>query len=112
GIRVQVVSEKGMRRLYSRTGDDISNTFPDLLEHMDFEGAIDGELLVGDPRVSTGTFADLQKRLNRKTVSKTMLREAPVFVRCYDLLIAGGTDLRALPWTERREQLEKFVATL
>ena len=35
------------RRLYSRTGDDISGAFPDLLEALDFEGALDGELLVG-----------------------------------------------------------------
>src|SRR5690606_33032939 len=82
GIRVEVVAEKGVRRLYSRTGDDISATFPDLLEHMNFEGVIDGELLVGDPRARTGTFNDLQKRLNRKSVSKTMLIDAPVFVRC------------------------------
>ena len=112
GIRVQVVSDKGVRRLYSRTGDDISHTFPDLLESMDFEGAIDGELLVGDPRTTTGTFGDLQQRLNRKTVSKTMLRDAPVFVRCYDLMIADGEDLRALPWVERRTRLETFVAKL
>lgn len=112
GIRVQVVSEKGVRRLYSRTGDDISGAFPDLVEHMNFEGVIDGELLVGNPRERTGTFADLQKRLNRKTVSKALLREAPVFVRCYDLLAAGDEDLRALPWAERRTRLEAFVAAL
>lgn len=112
GIRVQVVSQQGIRRLYSRTGDDISHTFPDLLEHMEFEGAIDGELLVGDPRAQTGTFGDLQQRLNRKTVSKAMLRDAPVFVRCYDLLIARESDLRARPWTERRAHLEQFVASL
>src|SRR5690606_35859178 len=47
GIRVQAVSEGGVRRLYSRTGDDISSAFPDILEAMDYEGAIDGELLVG-----------------------------------------------------------------
>ena len=46
GIRVQVVSDKGVKRLYSRTGDDISGTFPDILEAMDFEGTLDGELLV------------------------------------------------------------------
>src|ERR1700761_3943771 len=46
GIRVQAVSEGGVRRLYSRTGDDISNAFPDVVALMDFEGAIDGELLV------------------------------------------------------------------
>ena len=39
--------EKGVRKLYSRTGDDISGAFPDILDALDFEGAIDGELLVG-----------------------------------------------------------------
>ena len=47
GIRIQAVNDGGVRRLYTRTGDDISHTFPDLLEGMDVEGAIDGELLVG-----------------------------------------------------------------
>ena len=49
GIRVQAVSEGGVRRLYSRTGDDVSGAFPDLVDAMDFEGALDGELLVGNP---------------------------------------------------------------
>src|SRR5690606_4663869 len=62
GIRVQGVGEDGIRRLYSRTGDDISGAFPDLMEALDFEGALDGELLVGDPRKDTGTFSDLQQR--------------------------------------------------
>ncbi len=72
GIRVQAVSENGVRRLYSRTGDDISGAFPDVLEAMDFEGSIDGELLVGhhgETGIETATFSDLQQRLNRKTVS-------------------------------------------
>ena len=46
GIRVQAVSERGQRRLYSRTGDDISGSFPDVIEALNFEGVIDGELLV------------------------------------------------------------------
>jgi DNA ligase-1 len=46
GIRVQAVAEAGVRRLYTRTGDDISHAFPDLLDALDFEAAIDGELLV------------------------------------------------------------------
>ena len=50
GIRVQAVSEKGVRKLYSRTGDDVSGAFPDILEHLHFEGAIDGELLVAARR--------------------------------------------------------------
>ena len=77
GIRVQAVSEGGVRRLYSRTGDDISGAFPDLVDAMDFDGALDGELLVGDPATATGTFSDLQQRLNRKTVSPKMRDQYP-----------------------------------
>ena len=46
GIRVQAVNEGGVRRLYTRTGDDISGAFPDVVDALDFEGVIDGELLV------------------------------------------------------------------
>ncbi len=112
GIRVQAVREGELRRLYSRTGDDVSGAFPDLVEAMDFDGALDGELLVGRPPEWTGTFSDLQQRLNRKTVSTKMRAQYPVFVRCYDLLQAGGEDTRPLPLGERRERLEAFVARL
>ena len=112
GIRVQVSAEGGIRRLYSRTGDDISGAFPDLVEAMDFDGVIDGELLVGRPPEWTGTFSDLQQRLNRKTVAAKMRARYPVFVRCYDLLKAGENDLRGLGFAERRLELEGFVAGL
>ncbi|MDI6025447.1 cisplatin damage response ATP-dependent DNA ligase [Corticibacterium sp. UT-5YL-CI-8] len=112
GIRVQATCEAGIKRLYSRTGDDVSGAFPDLVDAMDFEASIDGELLVGDPREATGTFSDLQQRLNRKTVSAKMQAKYPAFIRCYDLLQLGDEDLRALPFAERRQKLEAFVATL
>ena len=119
GIRVQAVAENGVRRLYSRTGDDISGAFPDILEAMDFEGTIDGELLVGhhgETGIETATFSDLQQRLNRKTVSAKQLRDYPAFVRAYDLLQDGnqqtGEDLRALPFSERRARLQGFVSKL
>ena len=112
GIRVQATSENGVRRLYSRTGDDISGAFPDLVEAMDFEGSIDGELLVGDPLGRTATFSDLQQRLNRKTVSSKMLRDYPVFVRAYDLLQAGDEDMRPRIYAERREALADFLGRL
>ncbi|MDB5431622.1 MAG: dependent ligase, partial [Caulobacter sp.] len=67
GIRVQAVNEQGVRRLYTRSGDDISATFPDVLDALAFEGALDGELLVmREGKIAS--FADLQQRLNRKTV--------------------------------------------
>jgi DNA ligase-1 len=119
GIRVQAVAENGVRRLYSRTGDDISGTFPDVLEAMDFEGSIDGELLVGhhgETGIETATFSDLQQRLNRKTVMAKQLREYPAFIRAYDLLHDGtqqsGEDLRSLPFSERRARLAQFVEKL
>ncbi len=112
GIRVQAVAEAGTRRLYSRTGDDISDAFPDVVEAMDFDAALDGELLVGRPPEHTGSFSDLQQRLNRKAVSGQVMARYPAFVRCYDLLQEGGEDLRALPFAERRARLERFVGTL
>ncbi len=112
GIRVQATREGDVARLYSRTGDDVSGAFPDLVEAMDFDAVIDGELLVGDPTTATGTFNDLQQRLNRKTVSKSMLTDYPAFVRGYDLLQLDGEDLRPLPFDERRARLEEFAKSL
>ncbi|WP_421854115.1 cisplatin damage response ATP-dependent DNA ligase [Oricola sp.] len=115
GIRVQVTAEGGTHRIYSRTGDDISAAFPDLLEAMEFNGALDGELLVGhagDGGIVTRTFSDLQQRLNRKTVPAKLKAQYPAVLRAYDLLQDGAEDLRPLPFEERRARLEKFVATL
>lgn len=111
GIRVQAVSDQGTRRLYSRTGEDISAAFPDILDALDFEGSFDGELLVkrGD---DIAPFGDLQKRLGRKTVSRKMLESHPAQIRAYDLLFWQGHDLRALPFAKRRAELERAVAVL
>jgi len=113
GIRVQAVSEKGVRKLYSRTGDDISGAFPDILEELTFEGAIDGELLVAREdagSIAIAPFGDLQQRLNRKTVSTKLVRSHPAFIRAYDLIADNDDDPRTLPFTTRRQRLEAFVA--
>ena len=108
GIRVQAVHEAGVRRLYSRTGDDISKTFPDVLETLNYEGAIDGELLVlREGRVAP--FADLQQRLNRKVVDAKLVKAFPAGIRAYDLLADGEEDVRGLTLRERRARLEAFV---
>ncbi len=109
GIRVQAVADDGVRRLYSRSGDDISRAFPDVIERMEFDAALDGELLVmREGQVCP--FGDLQKRLNRKTVSKKLLKENPAHIRIYDALVLDGEDMRALPFRERRIQLEAWHA--
>lgn len=108
GIRVQAVREAGVCRLYSRTGDEISGAFPDVMAGLEFEGAIDGELLVirdGRP----APFGDLQQRLNRKTVDAKLMAAHPAGVLAYDLLAEDGEDLRSLPLRERRARLEALV---
>lgn len=112
GIRVQAVSEAGVRRVYTRTGDDISHTFPDVLAAMDFEAAIDGELLVRAQDGGVAPFNELQQRLNRKTVSKKQMDARPAFIRAYDLLVDGEEDLRAKNFKDRRARLEAFVSNL
>ena len=116
GIRMQAVAASrpnGTRitRLYSRTGEDISESFPDLAEALRFDGAIDGELLIMRER-RVQSFNVLQQRLNRKSVTPKLLAEFPAHLRAYDLLIEGEEDLRELPLTERRARLEALVARL
>jgi DNA ligase-1 len=115
GIRVQAVAAQQdgatIARLYSRTGEDISKSFPDLLDALHLPGAIDGELLImRDRRVQS--FNVLQQRLNRKTVTPKLLMEFPAHLRAYDLLADDGEDLRERPFAARRAQLEGFVARL
>jgi DNA ligase 1 len=116
GIRVQAVSGRDHRghllaRLYSRSGEDITRSFPDLLPSLHLAGAIDGELLVlRDGRVQT--FNVLQQRLNRKVVSAKLTNDYPIHLRAYDLLGEADSDLRELPFVERRRRLEAFVARL
>ncbi|MDO5657906.1 MAG: cisplatin damage response ATP-dependent DNA ligase [Paracoccus sp. (in: a-proteobacteria)] len=111
GIRVQAVSDRGTKRLYSRTGEDISAAFPDVIALMDYDGALDGELLVRRGE-TVAPFGDLQQRLNRKTVSAAMLRSHPAGLRLYDALIRDGRDLRDLPYDARRAELAQVVAGL
>jgi len=116
GIRAQAVSGHDQNgntivRLYSRSGEDITGSFPDLLPSLHLRGAIDGELLVlRDGRVQT--FNVLQQRLNRKVVSPKLTKDYPIHLRAYDLLSEGDTDLRELPFAERRAKLEAFVRKL
>ncbi len=114
GIRVQIVRGGAETRIYSRGGEEISAAFPELVAAFDQDAVIDGELLVrGEVQGGeAASFNALQQRLGRKTVSKKMLADYPAFVRVYDLLAVDGNDLRPLPWTERRRQLEAFVPRL
>lgn len=119
GIRVQIVGTGRETRLYSRAGDDITGSFPDIAGAFSGHAVLDGELLVKgefqgakEHGGAAASFNALQQRLGRKAVSAKMMADYPAFVRLYDLLLEGDEDVRALPWTQRRARLEAFLPTL
>ncbi|MFM2372806.1 MAG: hypothetical protein RIS85_2528, partial [Pseudomonadota bacterium] len=117
GIRVQIAHVAGETRVYSRSGDDISATFPEVTAALSVPCVLDGELLVrgahqGGEAGGAASFNALQQRLGRKAVSKAMLRDFPAFVRLYDLLIDDGEDLREWVWEQRRARLEALMPRL
>jgi DNA ligase 1 len=114
GIRVQIVHVAGQTRLFSRTGDDVTGSFPDVAAAVTVPGVFDGELLVKGnfQGGEAASFNALQQRLGRKVVSAKMLADYPAFVRVYDILFDGSEDIRALPWNERRNRLEAAMPRL
>jgi DNA ligase 1 len=113
GIRVQALSDGRQTWLYSRSGEDITSAFPDVVLPEGFSGAIDGELLAkrqDKDILSPGTFNDLQQRLNRKSPTAKLLASNPVFLRAYDLLFHDRQDLRELSTLERRFKLAEAIA--
>lgn len=110
GIRVQIAATQQSVRMYSRTGEDVSATFPEIgSAFAGREVTADGELLVMREGI-VRPFNDLQQRLNRKVVSPKLMAEHPAHVRLYDLLMLDGEDLRALPFEQRRQRLEAWHA--
>src|SRR5215213_694461 len=116
GIRLQAACGRDgdgglVRHIFSRTGEDVSGAFPDLVEALNFGGTLDGELLiVREGRVES--FNVLQQRLNRKSVTPKLVAEFPAHLRVYDILAEGEDDLRGLPFAERRQRLEALIADL
>ncbi len=112
GIRVQLAACHGQKRLFSRTGEEVSGAFPEIVEAMEFEGVLDGELLVlrtdeAGERV-VAPFNDLQQRLNRKIVALKTAKEYPAHVRLYDILFDGDEDVRGLEFDARRARLDAW----
>jgi DNA ligase-1 len=111
GIRVQLFASAAGRKIFSRGAEDVSDAFPEIIAAMNFDAVLDGELLVVREN-EVAPFADLQRRLNRKTASAPLLRSHPLGVRLYDILFDNGEDLRALSFDARRARLEAwFVRT-
>ncbi len=113
GMRAQLVCRDGQRWLWSRGEDLITERFPELSALRLPDGTvIDGEILIwrGAGAVAPAPFADLQKRIGRKTLSTKLLADLPAVLVAYDLLERDGADIRALPQHERRALLEQVVA--
>jgi DNA ligase-1 len=111
GIRCQLIRRKGETFLWTRGEELVTDRYPELsgLGPMLPDGTvIDGEILVYRDGV-VQPFAQLQRRIGRKTVGKTMLTEVPVALFAFDLLEIGGEDLRSRPLWERRERLAGLV---
>jgi DNA ligase-1 len=110
GIRAQLVRRGAQNYLWSRGEDLITERFPELAGLSLPEGTVvDGEVLIWSGGDSPAPFADLQKRIGRKTLSAKLLAELPAVLLAYDLLELDGVDLRGLPQHERRALLETLV---
>ncbi|MBX9795760.1 cisplatin damage response ATP-dependent DNA ligase [Sphingomonas sp.] len=121
GIRIQLVRSGGATRLYSRGGDDITASFPEIAAAFTLAGVADGELMVRGAAQGVGldgadqaaaSFNALQQRLGRKAADARLQARYPAFVRLYDLLFEGGVDLRDEPWSARRAALERVMPQL
>jgi len=113
GIRAQLVHRDGRSWLWSRGEELITERFPELAQLPLPEGVvIDGEIVIRRGDGNNGViapFADLQKRIGRKTLSAKQLAELPAALIAYDLLELDGEDLRGKPQQERRALLEKLA---
>lgn len=111
GIRAQAHVENGRVALYSRTMDEITHRFPELIEplrSLKTDAIIDGEIVPANDEAIL-PFSELQKRLGRKTVGTQLLIAVPVVLVTYDLLYAAGKILIDEPLAERRRVLEQLV---
>ncbi len=111
GIRGQFIKRNDEIFIWSRGEELVTDQFPEIKEELlKWEGnfVIDGEILAfKDEKVLN--FNELQKRLNRKNLSKKMLEEIPIVVFTYDLLEFEGEDFREKPMLERRLKLENLL---
>ncbi|TWD91038.1 DNA ligase-1 [Variovorax beijingensis] len=114
GIRAQLVKRAGAAWLWSRGEELVTERFPELAVLGD--ALPDGTVLDGEIAVWRGDrvqpFAELQKRIGRKTLGAKLLREIPVVLLAYDILEWEGRDLRALPQSQRRLLLDELVTRM
>ncbi|MHA7865412.1 ATP-dependent DNA ligase [Flagellimonas marinaquae] len=113
GIRCQVILRNDELFVWSRGEELVTNKYP---EFEAFVGVIpngtvlDGELLPY-PKGEIGTFKDLQTRIGRKNISRSLLEKIPCKLKVYDVLEWKGKDIRNKIYLERRKILESMIST-
>jgi DNA ligase-1 len=113
GIRAQAHIADGEVKFFSRTRDEITESFPELpgaLAGLAQDAILDGEIVAWDPAGRARAFSVLQQRLGRKKVSDKMLREIPVAFLVFDVLYAGGELVMDRPLRERARILDDLLA--
>ena len=127
GIRAQAHCDGRLVRFFSRTRDEITDSFPELpnaLAGLSQDAILDGEIVawdysgnpgdVSDAEVPTASgralpFSQLQKRLGRKKVSEKLIREVPVVYLAFDILYANRELLIERPLQERAKILDQLL---
>ncbi|WP_026941895.1 cisplatin damage response ATP-dependent DNA ligase [Hellea balneolensis] len=109
GIRVQLSSNGAETKIFSRKGEDITHSFPDLAGSVTLQGVIDGELLVKTGG-ELGSFNDLQQRLNKKKPTKALIEKLPAHIIAYDILELENDSLRQETLLVRRERLGEALS--
>jgi DNA ligase-1 len=113
GIRAQAHISGGEVRFFSRTRDEITESFPELpdaLADLQEDAILDGEIVAWEEPGRARPFSVLQQRLGRKKVSDRMLREVPVAYLVFDILYANGELLIDRPLRERGQILDELLA--
>jgi DNA ligase-1 len=118
GVRAQLhcgdPEQAGRVALFSRNREDISESFPELIEsfaQIAGPAILDGEIVAWNPTDSRALpFTSLQQRLGRKRVSRELRERTPVVFVAFDLLYFGNGLLLERPLRERRQALEELVA--
>ena len=115
GIRGQVIRRDEQVFIWSRGEELMENRWPEIESAAQLlpDGTVlDGEILASLGENQVLPFANLQRRIGRKVVSKKLLKEVPVIFQAFDLLQEAGEDIRSLPFSERRERLDRLLSTI
>ena len=114
GIRIQLIKRSGTVSLWTRGQELVNTSFPELVEKISYikdDFVLDGELLIWNFKDQIAMdFSFLQKRINRKSPTRSIQIKYPIIFIAYDLLEINGRDIREIKLKNRRIELEKYFS--